>query len=52
MFFQIIQKVLSDVSYVRQLTGAIKETVVGSYVESLEYSHGEYSWIFCKSDNN
>lgn len=38
---QIIKRILSDVSYVKELSGSIKRTVIGSYVESLEYSHGE-----------
>jgi len=33
---QIIDRVLSDVEYMRRLDGARRETVVGSYVESLE----------------
>jgi hypothetical protein len=38
---KIIERVLSDVSYVRNLEGALRKVVVGSYVESLKYSHGK-----------
>jgi hypothetical protein len=37
---QIDDRVLSDVSYVGRLEGALRGMVVGSYVESLECSHG------------
>jgi len=38
---KIIENVLSDVEYVKKLTGSVKEIVVNSYVLSLEHSHGE-----------
>lgn len=38
----VIQDVLKDVLYIRQLKGDLRVTVVGSYVDSLKYSHGEY----------
>jgi hypothetical protein len=37
---RVIARVLSDVAYVGRLEGELRETVVESYVESLEYSHG------------
>jgi hypothetical protein len=40
---RVIQHVLDDVLYVRRLKGDLKEDVVQSYVESLEYSHGRHS---------
>ena len=37
----IVRHVLDDVLYVRNLEGEIKQDVIQSYVESLEYSHGK-----------
>lgn len=38
---KIIESVLSDVDYVKNLTGSLRDIVVGSYVLSLEYAHGK-----------
>ena len=38
---EVIRNVLDDVLYVRRLKGDLKEDVIQSYVESLEYSHGK-----------
>ena len=32
---------VSDLNYVKCLTGPVKEIVVASYVKSFEYTHGE-----------
>jgi len=37
--------VLSNVSYIKKLRGAVRETVLGSYVQSLEYSHGTQRFL-------
>lgn len=41
---KIIPHILADVKYLRTLKGSLKNIVMGSYVESLEFSHG-YSLI-------
>jgi hypothetical protein len=38
----IIEHVLSDVSYIKQLEAPLREKVIRSYVESLRYSHGNF----------
>lgn len=41
--WQILKKALSDLEYVKSLTGPIRNRIVGAYVQGFEYSHGEQS---------
>jgi MFS family permease len=38
----VVEDILKDVLYIRQLTGKLRDTVIGSYVDSLAYSHGKH----------
>lgn len=40
---QIIQRALSDLEYVKSLTGQTRDVVVEAYVQSFEYTHGRES---------
>lgn len=40
---KVIRHVLDDVLYVHRLKGDLKDAVIRSYVQSLEYSHGKQS---------
>jgi hypothetical protein len=40
---QIIENTVSDVNFVDQVTGSVRNAVVGSYVDGLWWSHGKNS---------
>jgi hypothetical protein len=40
-YVQIIDTILSNIDYIRELHGPLRDTVVGVCVQSLEYGHGE-----------
>ena len=42
MFLQVIEKAVSNLGFVNSLEGGLKEVVVGCYIRSFEYTHGEF----------
>jgi len=45
---QIIENAVSDVDYLDQITGKVRDAVVASYVDGLWWSHGRsFSQLFC-----
>lgn len=42
---EVIRKVTSNVSAIRELDAGVREVVIGAYIKSLEYSHSEYPFL-------